>query len=307
MSITKTSIVARIQSLENQIVAKRSVLRHLLINIEELTARLPIERELAFPKDKSETTQAAKDCFKDFLNVVNASKKIHRDTEAEIIPLQKTISSFNYILHQQEEAKKFITDDYKVLVIDLEDTNVAPNISIAAIGDKSQFKTVLLGDCPLEDLMFNIEQADKVVTFAREDAIEKLNDLGIEVTKEDRKFTSIHHLMRGFTNFQREGLALYADIVGFELTDDNAYNLMMVYCAIVDIQTLDEEIIDSNNAVESMLEQMKQTTPMIDELSSLVEDMEISDDFTRKYIAEDQSMSSKIINDSIDRLVKDKG
>ena len=270
MSITKTSIVSRIESLENQITAKRSILKHLLINTEELIARIPAERELAFPKDKSETTQEAKDAFKYFLSVVNTSKQIHRAAEAEITTLKKTISSMNYILHQQEEAKKFITDEFRVLVIDLNDTNSAPTISIAAIGDKNQFKTVLLGDCLLEDLKFNIAEADKVVTFAREDAIKELNEMGIEVTKEDRKFTSIHHLMRGFTNFQREGLEKYADIVGFSLTDDNAYNIMMVYCAIVGIKTLDEETIGSANAVENMLNRLKETEPMIDELTSFV-------------------------------------
>lgn len=307
MSITKTSIVSRITSLENQITAKRTVLKHLLLNTEELNTRLPAERELAFPKDKSETTQEAKDAFKDFLNVVGASKKIHRATEAEILPIQKTISAMNYILHHQEEAKKFITDDFKVLVIDLEDSNVAPNISIAAIGDKGQFKTVLLGETSLADLQFNIDEADKVVTFAREDAITELNELGIKVSKEDRKFTSIHHLMRGFTNFQREGLETYADIVGFDLTDDNAYNLMMVYCAIVGIQTLDADIIDSNNVVESMLHQLQSTKPMFDELTTMVDGMNTSPDFMEQVIAADERMSSKIINDSIDRLTKVKG
>jgi len=274
MALTINGINLYIQSIETQ---KRMVETMVSQTIELLTTlneHLPQAREMAYPQDKSETPQLAKDNFKEFINKITELKRTKRELESKIDGFDKHISSFNYILHNREEAKRFENNDYKVLVIDLNDTNVAPNYSIAAIGDPAQHKTTLLGDTPLEDLKFNIENADKVVTFAREDALEQLQEMGItDATADNKKFTSIHHLMRGYTDFQREGLDTYAEIVGFELTDDNAYNLLRVYMGIVGIETVDSLNEAADYAVNEAIANIKAQQPMIDSLTALVDGM----------------------------------
>ena len=276
-TISNSGLTLRVEAIQTQINAIEAMKTQANNILGTLKTNLPQARELAFPTDKSVTTQAAKDQFQEYLGCISTLKRENVDFDNQINGLTKQISAVNYIKHQREEAKKYETDEgFKVLVIDLDDINVAPNISIAAIGDKGQHNTILLGDTTLEDLKFNIDNADKVVTFAREDAIERLNELGIEVSKEDRKFTSIHHLMRTFTDFQREGLQTYADIVEFPLTDDNAYNIMRVYMAIVDIETREVQSDKDEIIIDSMLETISAHKPMMDNMNTLVASMNIS-------------------------------
>ncbi len=293
-NITKQTTGLRIKAIEEKIGYLSTMREQVNGGLKVLQDALPEAREEAYPADKSETTQEAKDNFKEFLDGIKDMKQANRDIDSQEDKFNREISAFNYINYNIEEATKYKTGGLKVLVIDL-DSDMKGAVPIAMLtSDVSE--GINLGASPLEDLQTNIDIADKVVTFAREDAIERLKELGITVTKEDRKFTSIHHLMRGYTDFQREGLATYAEVLDYTRVDEdvfsNVYNLMRVYMGIVDIETVETRVEQSDESVEGMLAQLKEVQPMLVELETLV------------YTMESPSMTQSELMDELNSLVK---
>lgn len=284
-----------------------------------LKTNLPEARAKAFPTDKTPTTQEAKDTFKEYLDGIKQLSQSIRDIEAMENSANKEISAFNYLTYNIEEAKKYKNGSYKVLLLDLNGV-CADGVMIAAISS-DETETIMIGETSMDNLQANIDNADKVVTFAREDAIERLNELGITVTKEDRKFTSIHHLMRGYTDFQREGLETYAEIVDYTLENEdeysNVYNLMRVYMGIVDIETLEVRAEQSDVAVDALLSQIQSVKPMLDEITGMVTNMQLSQmarmhdffedndmvDFTKLHGDKASDFSEELLN-TIQKMTK---
>jgi len=218
----KAEIIGQSQKLHStilkQIIGHEDIIKNakrLFSNIKQLSKL----RNIAYPVDKSSSTQEDKDIFaKHLKEKVNLSKTI-REHEQNINTLKKQASATRYLEVIINESSILADKNFNIVSISLSDNLFS--YTVLENGKLIKKNLDFIQDFnEIQEISRNIEKtADKIIVFNREPIEKEISDLFINfnIKERDSKFLSIQHLLRNLTEFNLKPLNFFCDV--FECPD----------------------------------------------------------------------------------------
>jgi hypothetical protein len=227
----------------------------LMEGIDNANKKLPLLRELAYPKENkeledNETNLENKEQFKVFLEKLGKDKKELNNIDFHLIKKAEIeLSAIRYFLITQEKMKELLKkDNVKILSINLtafefEEADSDSNIDLTIYENRSgsfEMVTKTLSAFS-QELIEDVRDSNIILTFSRENELEKLRKLGVtEATIDNKDFRSIHHTSRFFSDFDRKPFSFYTEM--FKDIDDieannrcNSQNILKIYLKMIGI------------------------------------------------------------------------